>query len=498
MISVLTLTYKRKDLLEEAIQSFLVQKTNFETEMVVVNDCSEVHYNIDAKNVRVLNVPKRFSSISKKIEWGYKQCKYNYVYRLDDDDLIAPDGIQNLYNSIINNPEFEIYRGKQSYLFHGHKYIKPVGNVNNGNVYTKSYLDRITFGDSSFGEDAHITFSFGAKIYHMDVPIMIYRWATGHYHVSGLGNIKPEELNKKLDNFTKKDNYKGLVKLNPNFKSDYYSQLTCDNIECEKCNGTGKVYETIIKHERDKIIKKNTFKFAKYTTTTPKIEINEKKCESCSVDIKPIMNKVRLFQQEYVDQNPERNMELEFCLHKNKNLIFDSIDYEFVPIKRRITFNEFFQMSRNYPNSINILANTDIFLKKETVEKIVYFYSKLKKPEKFCLAMSRWEFKKNGEASTLAPPDSQDVWVFYGSVPIMENADFFVGGVLGCDNRIAHILVHNGFIVENPALSIKFYHYHLSGVRNYNKSDRIYGDYHAVYGSTMEHNFKKHKDLFNE
>ena len=42
MISVLTLTYKRHHLLEEAIQSFLAQENPPECEMVVINDNAEV------------------------------------------------------------------------------------------------------------------------------------------------------------------------------------------------------------------------------------------------------------------------------------------------------------------------------------------------------------------------------------------------------------------------------------------------------------------------
>ena len=38
MISVLTLTYKRHHLLEEAIESFLIQNPEVESEMVVIND----------------------------------------------------------------------------------------------------------------------------------------------------------------------------------------------------------------------------------------------------------------------------------------------------------------------------------------------------------------------------------------------------------------------------------------------------------------------------
>src|SRR5437868_6150127 len=95
MISVLTLTYKRHKLLEEAIESFLRQNCEFPTEMVIINDNPEIEYGFNHPNIRILNVETRFPSISSKIEWGYKQCKFDNIYRLDDDDLLAPNGLNN-------------------------------------------------------------------------------------------------------------------------------------------------------------------------------------------------------------------------------------------------------------------------------------------------------------------------------------------------------------------------------------------------------------------
>ena len=51
MISVLTLTYKRPILLEEAIQSFLEQN-RADCEMVIINDNPEVDYVFNHPNVK--------------------------------------------------------------------------------------------------------------------------------------------------------------------------------------------------------------------------------------------------------------------------------------------------------------------------------------------------------------------------------------------------------------------------------------------------------------
>ena len=101
MISVLTLTYKRHHLLEEAMESFIRQSPISDAEMVIVNDNPEVDYTYDHPTIRIFNLKERFPSISDKLKWGYKQCKNDYIYRLDDDDLLAPNAISNATTEIL-------------------------------------------------------------------------------------------------------------------------------------------------------------------------------------------------------------------------------------------------------------------------------------------------------------------------------------------------------------------------------------------------------------
>lgn len=224
MISVLTITYKRHHLLEEAIQSFLSQEIPPECEMVVINDNPEVKYIYNHPKVRIINCDERFPSISAKIEWGYKQCKYDYIYRLDDDDLLTPWALKNAQIDIDTNPGFEIYRSEGMYFFMNNLYEKESSNINNGNIYTKSYLDRIKFPDRSGDEDNHITFGHNAIIYESKLKhTMIYRWGMDTFHISGLGvndnQVILSHADKVLDNTT------GEIKLNPHFNHNYYDQL---------------------------------------------------------------------------------------------------------------------------------------------------------------------------------------------------------------------------------------------------------------------------------
>lgn len=224
MISVLTITYKRHHLLEEAIQSFLSQQLPPESEMVIINDNADVDYVYEHPKVRIINHKERFPSIAAKLEWGYKQCKYDYIYRLDDDDLLTPWALNNAKIDIQTNPGYDIYRSEGMYFFVHNKFEKESSNINNGNVYTKAYLDRIKFPDKSGNEDDDITFHHGGKIYQSKLKhTMIYRWGMNTLHISGMG-IQPNQVI--LDQADKVlDNTKGEIVINPHFDNDYYEQI---------------------------------------------------------------------------------------------------------------------------------------------------------------------------------------------------------------------------------------------------------------------------------
>jgi glycosyltransferase involved in cell wall biosynthesis len=225
MISVLTLTYKRHHILEEAIESFLRQDgIDFPVEMVVINDNPDVDYIIGNPGIRIINHKTRFPSIGRKLEFGYKQCKYPYVYRLDDDDLLTPWGLKNAHTDIMNNPGFDIYRSSGFYLYDNNVYIGESGSVNNGNIYSREYLERINWPDKSGDEDSDITFDHNGKIYQSSLKhTMIYRWGMNTLHISGMGKQPNEVVLHQADKVL--DSTQGEIRLFPNFVSDHYKSL---------------------------------------------------------------------------------------------------------------------------------------------------------------------------------------------------------------------------------------------------------------------------------
>lgn len=234
MISVLTLTYQRHHLLEEAIESYLRQDFLGESEMVIINDSPKVDYIFEHPSIRIINLKERFTSIGKKLSFGFSQCKYDYIYRLDDDDLLTPWALRNTWDDIITHSGYEIYRSDGHYSFEHNSFKAISSNVNNGNVYSKNYISRIEFPDSSFGEDSAITYHFNGKIYesHLGDKSMIYRWGMNTYHISGMGDINNEARNEWTDRIvqttdknSKKGFEEGVVILTPHFGEEYYNQI---------------------------------------------------------------------------------------------------------------------------------------------------------------------------------------------------------------------------------------------------------------------------------
>lgn len=207
------------------------------------------------------------------------------------------------------------------------------------------------------------------------------------------------------------------------------------------------------------------------------------------------MPSIRLLLDYFVSANKERQKDLDFCLQKN--LEVKAIDEVVLignkelcapvhpKIKRvhseisRPTFGQIFQAINRYlresgnPDSVIIFANLDIFFD-ETLELV----RNLKKD--VAIALRRYELETPDDLTKtqfVMRPWSQDTWIFRGSqirgALLLETP--FTPGVLGCDELLAWRMVHSGYKVINPSLSLRSYHYHFSNYRTYVESDRIRG-----------------------
>ena len=173
----------------------------------------------------------------------------------------------------------------------------------------------------------------------------------------------------------------------------------------------------------------------------------------------------------------------------NNNELFSYLveqDITITKIKGRATYADFFNLANElYPDQKIILSNADIYFD-ETLELLLdYDFNNT------FLALTRYETdKKTGEqdirrfgSRKRIDSGSQDTWIFKTPIYIFE-ADKVCMGILGCDNAIVHKAFQQGYKVINPCLTIKCFHNHLSGVRNYGRS-KCKEPFKKINGSTL-------------
>lgn len=185
---------------------------------------------------------------------------------------------------------------------------------------------------------------------------------------------------------------------------------------------------------------------------------------------------IRLFYNYYEDKNPVRKMEIDMCLQKNlSNKFLSTIIIESAS---KPTYDFFFQQINKItgPDDINIICNSDIFF-----DETIALAEKIKHKQLF--ALSRWDWHHPLACTFFDRPDSQDTWITKGKI---ENVfGNFTLGIRGCDNRIAYEFEKSGYAVSNPSKSIKTYHVHNSGVRNYTMADVVPKPYLTIPTSVL-------------
>ena len=187
---------------------------------------------------------------------------------------------------------------------------------------------------------------------------------------------------------------------------------------------------------------------------------------------------INLFTTYYIDKNPVRQKEIDFCMLKN--LQNKSINTVIIESQNRVKFKFMFDIVNNYTNKddINIVCNADIWIDEENAKLL----EKIKHEE--CYALSRWDWN-DGKPIHFARSDSQDFWCFRDKIKDVES-DFCLG-LLGCDNRLAYCLKQAKYTITNPSLTIKSYHVHSSNIRNYTYSQEysVPGPYERVTPITL-------------
>jgi len=192
---------------------------------------------------------------------------------------------------------------------------------------------------------------------------------------------------------------------------------------------------------------------------------------------------LRIYFQYYRDRSPVRQAEIEACLKANlanphidqcvavvdsctelpehPRLLYANLDD--LGAKHpsgRPTFAQVVALagSMSAPEDVHAIANSDIEFT-ETAELLRAI------PANEWYSLGRWDVLADGSVRMWNVNCGQDVWVWRGTARRM--AIDFPFGFPGCDNRLAAEAQRAGYVVRNPAKSIRVLHRHASAVRHW-------------------------------
>jgi len=147
-----------------------------------------------------------------------------------------------------------------------------------------------------------------------------------------------------------------------------------------------------------------------------------------------------------------------------------------INVGHRMTFADYFSYANeNLVGKKVMLANSDVFFD-DTLALLDDYELKGK-----MLCLSRWD--KMGEEYVLEFVCGQDSWAFQPPIPRFP-CDWPLGK-LGSELRLNHEARKAGMTLLNPAFSIRSFHLHSSGVKNYSRLDGIMGEEDQVWASTL-------------
>ncbi len=196
--------------------------------------------------------------------------------------------------------------------------------------------------------------------------------------------------------------------------------------------------------------------------------------------------------QFYVPDKNKRRREIETCLRKNvESQVIDKIilldeKQEALPIQsdkieervigKRLAYKDVLESIQGLDkDTIVAFANADICIDDRSWKDLWSVNLEDK-----CLALLRYDVQEDGSEPKIFGPraDSQDTWVVRVE-DIQKRGDKILSvmdfkfGQMGCDNAFALEMFKQKFLVVNPAISLKTFHHHNSGVRTYVKQDVI-------------------------
>jgi len=201
LISIVTATYKRPELLQKAIKSALAQSYK-NLEIVVTDDgddesASEICKSFNDARIKFVKNSTHKKSPNGNKNNGFDNATGEFVCLLDDDDELMSEAIAQCYE-ILKSGEYscvfadaicekdgvmtEVVAGRSPYSKSGamSKVDYHCGRINGEyfKLFSREFIDDFRFDESSFGGENELYIRFFEKnVFYLKKPLYIYRIA---------------------------------------------------------------------------------------------------------------------------------------------------------------------------------------------------------------------------------------------------------------------------------------------------------------------------------
>lgn len=146
-VSVVIAEYNTKiEHFEESIKSILGQSHKY-FELIIVDDCGK---NDVEKIVKKFNDDriivlknKENQGLAKSLNYGFEKAKYDYVFRMDTDDICFPDRFEKQISFALKHPEYSIIGGNHLLFDNDGEYPKKV--LHSGEIHKNDFLFNTPF-----------------------------------------------------------------------------------------------------------------------------------------------------------------------------------------------------------------------------------------------------------------------------------------------------------------------------------------------------------------
>jgi hypothetical protein len=230
-VSCICPTYGRPELLEEAIQSFLLQDYRGPKELIVLNDFDRQFLMFDHPEVTIINLPRRFRTLGEKHNAAVALASHDLIFVWDDDDIYLP------HRLTFSVERFDVRKGffkpGRAWLWNDGQLSGPEANLlAAGSCWSRELFERVrNYAPMGLGHDVEMEARFeevapgSTRSYDISSEDIyyVYRWGgTGTYHGSGFGQDQHRAVGEYVHEQVRLGLLQtGQIALAPRWKVDY-------------------------------------------------------------------------------------------------------------------------------------------------------------------------------------------------------------------------------------------------------------------------------------